>query len=485
MTLFEHEHGSIAEANRRDLGSLGEDLPWVEPEKAERAREERERLLEILRSRTVFGFRGTKVDAGNLSPGCRICGEGTWSCLFINGLCNGRCFYCPSEQKSRDVPMTSTVPFPDPRDYIAYLERFGFRGVSISGGEPLLTLDRTLTFVTKIRRHFGPALYIWLYTNGLLTNGETLRRLRDAGIDEVRFNIGAGNYRLDPVREAVGIIPAVTVEIPAVPEKEDLLCEKIGEMADSGVNFLNLHQIRCTPFNGKHLLARNYTLLHGPRVAVLESELTALRILARLRERGIDFPVNYCSSIYRSRFQTAGARRRNARVARKSWEDITEAGLIRSLSLEGSPEWMARIAEDLRAGGVPPGSWTLSGKGRLLFSGDLRPRMDLSGGLVKVSYTACTLHPAVTYRNPYLELPLTRKKSVVIERSTVARDIPLSPGEIDFFERQFLHREPPPSDGGKVLKERAGQEDNEGSDREKWGKIFESEALPYGLSDYY
>lgn len=484
MSLFEYDRTSIMEVNRRDLGSLYEELGWVSPEKAGQAREERRRLLEALKPSATFDFRGTKVDTTNLSPGCRICGEGTWSCLFINGLCNGRCFYCPSEQKSRDVPMTSTIPFPDPREYIAYLERFGFRGVSISGGEPLLTLDRTLTFVTKIRRHFGSSLYIWLYTNGLLTNRETLRRLRDAGIDEVRFNIGAGNYSLDPVREAVGIIPNVTVEIPAVPEKEDLLWEKIGEMADSGVNFLNLHQIRCTPFNGKHLLARNYTLLHGPRVAVLESELTALRMLARLRERGMDFPVNYCSSIYRSRFQTAGARRRNARMARKPWEDITEAGLIRSLSLEGSPEFIARVAADLRAGDVPSGSWTLSGKDRLLFSGDLLSRMDFSGGFVKVSYTACSLHPAVTYRNPYLEVPLTRKKSVVIERSIVARDLLLSPGEIDLFDHRFLHHGIPHRES-EVFEERAAQGETEGSNREKWGKIFESEALPYGLSDYY
>ncbi len=485
MSLFEYDRPAVREANHRDLGPLYEDLPWVSPKTAGQAREERRRLLEMLKSRAVFGFRGTKVDMRNLSPGCRLCGEGAWSCLFINGVCNGHCFYCPTEQKSRDVPMTSTVSFPEPREYIAYLEKFGFRGMSISGGEPLLTLDRTLAFVTKVRRHFGASLYIWLYTNGLLTNRENLGLLREAGVDEVRFNIGAGNYHLEPVREAVGIIPVVTVEIPAVPEKEDLLEEKILEMARSGVNHLNLHQIRCTPYNGKHLLARNYTLLHGPRVAVLESELTALRLLARLREKGNDFPVNYCSSIYRSRFQTAGARRRNARLIRKPWEDITEAGLIRSLSVEGSPEYIARIAGELQAGEAAPGSWTLSGKTRLFFSGPVLSRRDFSGGTVKVSYTACSLHPSVTYRNPYHDVALTRKRSVVIERNTVARDIPLSSREINFFKGRFLGGDTAPSEAGRDLQIGTPPGRDEGMEGEKWHTIFESEVIPEGLSDYY
>jgi len=91
MSLFEYDRPAVREANHRDLGPLYEDLPWVSPKTAGQAREERRRLLEMLKSRAVFGFRGTKVDMRNLSPGCRLCGEGAWSCLFINGVCNGHC----------------------------------------------------------------------------------------------------------------------------------------------------------------------------------------------------------------------------------------------------------------------------------------------------------------------------------------------------------------------------------------------------------
>ena len=73
-----------------------------------------------------MAFKGTKPHIGSLSPGCRICGEGGWSCLFINGKCNCRCFYCPSPQDETGVPTTHRVAFARPADYAAYLDRFGF-----------------------------------------------------------------------------------------------------------------------------------------------------------------------------------------------------------------------------------------------------------------------------------------------------------------------------------------------------------------------
>lgn len=383
--------------------------------------------------------------------------------------------------------MTGGVRFPTPKEYLPYLERFGFRGVSISGGEPLLTLDRTLLFLRKIRERFGAGMYVWLYTNGLLADRDTLCLLRDAGIDEIRFNIGAGNYRLDPVLRAVGIIPRVTVEVPAVPEKEELLKERAREMALSGVDYLNLHQIRCTPYNGRHLAARNYTLLHGARVSVLESELAALRILADLRERGIGLPVNYCSSVYRSRFQGAGAARRAAGIVRKPWEDVTEAGRIRSLFLEGPPDTLRRISGTLPGQGASGCLWTLApGGGRLFFSGDLLSRIEGSGMRAGVSYFACSLHPSVTYGNPCTEVPLTRKKSVFVERRTLARDLPLLPGDLSGFERWFVRREGPPRDAEELLRRRRedGVEPGTG-ERERWERIFEGECIPFGLADYY
>lgn len=288
-----------------------------------------------MREHARFGYGGTKVNCNGLSPGCRSCGDGGWSCLFITGRCNARCFYCPTPQDDDGPPTTNGLTFTSPEDYAAYVAALGFSGVSISGGEPLMMPDLTLAYLRAVRKRCGDDLHLWLYTNGTLLTADLCKRLRDAGLAEIRFDLGAVRYHLKKLRLAVGMIPTVTVEIPAVPEDESLLQIKLVEMAEGGVNHLNLHQMRLTPHNFGPLLERGYTFLHGEKVTVLESELCALRIVRFGLEQGISVPVNYCSFPYKRRFQHAAARRRAALKLCGSGEIVTEPGYLRTLATGG------------------------------------------------------------------------------------------------------------------------------------------------------
>lgn len=319
----------LIDANRREYGRAYDLLRFVNKEQADVAMDERDRLLFWLADHACMGYADTKVDCSRLSPGCQRCGDGSWSCLFINGRCNGRCFYCPTSQDDDGLPVTNGLAFATPDEYAAYVERFGFRGVSISGGEPLLTPELTIAYVQAVRARCGNDLHLWLYTNGTLLTADLCRRLREAGLDEIRFDLGAVNYHLKKLRLAVGVIPTVTVEIPAIPEDEELLQHKLWELAEAGCNHLNLHQLRLTPHNLPHLLERDYTFVHGEKVTVLESELTALRLVRYSIEQGVGLPVNYCSFPYKRRFQHAAARRRAARFLLGSDEQITECGYVR------------------------------------------------------------------------------------------------------------------------------------------------------------
>jgi pyruvate formate-lyase activating enzyme-like uncharacterized protein len=296
---------------------------------------ERKELLHWLEQRACFDYAATKVDCNGLSPGCLRCGDGDWSCLFVSGRCNGHCFYCPTEQDDDGPPVTNGLTFTSPEDYAAYVARLGFSGVSISGGEPLMTPDLTLAYLSTVRKHCGEKVHLWLYTNGTLLTGDLCSRLRDAGLNEIRFDLGAVRYNLKKLRLAVDIIPTVTVEIPAIPEDEELLKLKMVEMAESGVKHLNLHQMRLTPHNFGPLTERGYTFLHGEKVTLLGSELCALRMIRFGLEQGIPLPVNYCSFPYKRRFQHAAARRRAALSVFTSDEVVTQAGYLRTLSTSG------------------------------------------------------------------------------------------------------------------------------------------------------
>lgn len=118
-----------------------------------------------------------------------------------------------------------------------------------------------------------------MYTNGLLVTQDKLKTLRDNGLDEIRFDLSADHYRLDALKMAIGIIPRVTVEIPAIPGDLEQTKQLIEQLHGLGVDHLNLHQIRCTSFNRNQLAKRGYTFLHGPGVTVLETELTALELI--------------------------------------------------------------------------------------------------------------------------------------------------------------------------------------------------------------
>lgn len=332
MTRDELNNVSIV-ANRQEYERDYDFLDFVTLAQASAAHAERGELLAWLRDNAEFGCCDTKVDSRRLSPGCQACASGAWSCLFINGRCNASCFYCPTSQDATDWPLSNGIPFDTPEDYAEYVAMFGFTGASISGGEPLLTLDRTLAYIAAVRRRCGDAVHLWMYTNGILLTRDIVSALADAGLGEIRFDIGATSYNLTKLRLAVGIIPTVTVEIPTVPEEEMLLRQKLSEMAAAGVQHLNLHQMRLTPHNLRHLASRPYTFVHGEKVTVLESELTALRLVRYGIEQGIDLPVNYCSFPYKRRFQHAAARRRGIPYIQGKPDTVTDVGYMRSLSI--------------------------------------------------------------------------------------------------------------------------------------------------------
>ncbi|NTV50003.1 MAG: radical SAM protein [Geobacteraceae bacterium] len=336
----------LIESNRREYGHLYDLLLFATPKQLAVAGKERNELLQWLDQRANFGYSGTKVDCNGLSPGCRRCGDGDWSCLFINSRCNGRCFYCPTAQDDDGPPVTNGLSFTSPEDYAAYVTALGFGGVSISGGEPLITPDLTLAYLSAVRKRCGDNIHLWLYTNGTLLTADLCNRLRDAGLNEIRFDLGAVRYNLKKLRLAVGCIPTVTVEIPAVPEDEELLKLKMVEMTGAGVKHLNLHQMRLTPHNFGQLTKRGYTFLHGEKITVLESELSALRSVRFGLELENPLPVNYCSFPYKRRFQQAAARRRAALALSAPGETVTEPGYLRTLSATGVRYCEAALLEN-------------------------------------------------------------------------------------------------------------------------------------------
>lgn len=431
----------------------GEDygtMQWIDSQGAARAEETRRELLSRIFEYGAAGsmFADTKLFSHGISPGCALCGQGAWSCLFINGVCNARCFYCPSAQNDEGNPITSTVEFSDPLEYADYVERFDIRGVSFSGGEPLMSFDRVMDYLTVLRARISRPLHIWMYTNGILASREKFQALRDAGLDEIRFDLSAHEYRLEGLEMAVGVIPKVTVEIPAIPEDLERVKALMGQLASRGVDYLNLHQIRCTGFNRPKLARRGYTFVHGAGVTVLETELTALALILHGLENSIKLSVNYCAFTYRNQFQKAGARIRNARQIKAAHEGITDTGMIRTLSFLGEAQKIARLREQLGSSDHDPDLWQVTAKGdRIFMDAGLVPLVDHGELSLKVEYSSTRLRPGVSFRFRFKEIALNPGKKVVVERYPAHPGLLLKGDEILSFSRRYLEPADPAGSG--------------------------------------
>jgi hypothetical protein len=140
-------------------------------------------------------------------------------------------------------------------------------------------------------------------------------------------------------------------------------------MQSAGVSHLNVHQLLATRYNYRALAARRYTFLHYPSdspVPVFESEIAALRLLEYAIDNRAGPPVNYCSQIYKWRFQNAGARTRAAGLGAESYEEITEPGYVRRVTIGLSNNDLATAIGIFREQEVEEGQWTADDERREL-----------------------------------------------------------------------------------------------------------------------
>lgn len=418
--------------NKKNVSWVNDGLNWLTKEQSKSANQERDKLLESISTEISYQFKESKPYYRGMSPGCLICGEGYWSCIWINGLCPANCFYCPQDRKMQKERSPITVDrknglvFENPDDYVDYLKMFGFKGVGFSGGEPLLVLDKLLSFIEKIKHKFGKEMYVWMYTNGKLVNEDKLNKLKNAGLDEIRFNISAFDYDTQCLELATKFINTVTVEVPAIPEDFELMKKRILDMQNIGVRYLNLHQLFPTGYNYKSYLKRKYTFLRSPAFAILESEITALNLIKYAADSNLNLPINYCSLIFKRRFQSRGHRRRAAPFAIKPFENETDLGYIRRFSVKGSSEEIENIDRLFRESKYQSDLWALNDtKTELFFHHSLLNHIDIVKNNVMVSYFVPVLtvnsgsNSENTCDDNYTKIKLNNDKDVPINRKLV------------------------------------------------------------------
>ena len=262
---------------------------------------------------------------GKLARGCELCMQGKKLVLFVTGACAEGCYYCPLSEKRRgkDIAWVNERRVYSDADIIKEARRMRAEGAGITGGDPSLRLERTLRYIKLLKSNFGGDFHIHMYTASCLDEGE-LRRLKSAGLDELRFHITQKNRRhvWESIRMAKLLDMEVGVEIPIFPGTEEEVL-KIGARIASLGGFLNLNELEFSDTNAQALRARNFSL-RDDSYAVEGSREAALMVMERLRGARVHF----CPSRYKDAGQLRMRLLRTALASAKPYEEVTEEGLL-------------------------------------------------------------------------------------------------------------------------------------------------------------
>ncbi|MDI6654623.1 MAG: radical SAM protein [Candidatus Hydrothermarchaeota archaeon] len=265
--------------------------------------------------------------AGALPKGCKLCMKGAKVVLFVSGICSRKCFYCPISLKKKNVDQSwvNERLVRKTSDVIHEAKRMSALGAGITGGDPDLSLEKTLKYIRLLKKEFGKKFHIHMYTSNALSRG-TLEKLKNAGLDEIRFHITDNGEIWNSIKNSAEIGINTGVEIPVIPEQHDRIVEVVRKLSRIKGSFLNLNELEFSETNLGEFKKRGYELKSETSYVVKGSEATAFKILASCQN--FKRNIHYCSSAYKDSVQLRKRLLRTAKNTAKDYEEVSGDGLL-------------------------------------------------------------------------------------------------------------------------------------------------------------
>ena len=265
---------------------------------------------------------------GKLAKGCQLCVQGKKLVLFVTGLCSKHCFFCPiSEQKwQSDVVYANERPvvLRNVKEIIEEAKLCDAEGAGITGGDPLIKVNRTIEYIKAMKKKFGNDFHIHLYTPLDLVTKNKLKNLYKAGLDEIRFHPDFASKKLwKRIFLAKEFAWQVGIEIPVIPKMEKRTKELL-DFIDGKVDFLNLNELEISDTNAQNLVKAGYRTKDNISYAVKGSEQLAVKLLKYCKKLN----VHYCTTTLKDKVQLAKRIRRRAKNVSKKYDYVTKEGIL-------------------------------------------------------------------------------------------------------------------------------------------------------------
>ncbi len=267
-------------------------------------------------------------DDADFPGGCRscLCGTGL-SAVRKTNRCNLTCRFCYNYGELDNIPPVGEGLFEigggkyRERDIPLLLStQRKPTGISYVYLEPFMEIEKYYGIIRAFRQ---AGVHQHLYTNGLLATEETLRALGEAGLDEIRFNLGASRCAdrvIENMRIAGRHIPSVGVETPMTPEFYADFSRKKEQVLRSGIRFINCAELHLNPNNLDNYAGEAMYMYRQGYLSPLFSREISLKMLKEAALENWGIVVHDCSN------RTKFARDLNLRAREGGWFGATSYG---------------------------------------------------------------------------------------------------------------------------------------------------------------
>jgi pyruvate formate-lyase activating enzyme-like uncharacterized protein len=264
-----------------------------------------EKLKDEIKNLKTLAGRSLYVGNEEKFPqGCRSCllGSGL-SAVRKTNKCNIECKFCYNYGELDDIApvgeglweIGGTKFYEKDLDLLLSIQDHP-TGLAYVLLEPFMEIE---IYYPIIKKFSAAGIYQHLYTNGTLATEENLKALGAAGLDELRFNLGASNCS-DKVIEMIGIakkyIKNVGIETPMTPEFFSAFSQKKNAILATGLDFINCAELHLNPNNiGNYFGEKMYIARRGYISPIWSRELT-FKLMKMADDEGWDLVVHDCSN---------------------------------------------------------------------------------------------------------------------------------------------------------------------------------------------
>ncbi|MGL5989996.1 radical SAM protein [Cetobacterium sp.] len=237
--------------------------------------------------------------------------KGCISCLFGDGLggirkthkCNLLCKFCyyhDNIDNQEAIPdgmweIGETLYYEEDIDLLLSIQKKP-SGIAYVYLEPFLDIEKYYGIIKKLS---DAGIYQHMYTNGSLCTRENLQKLGEAGLNELRFNLGAvkcSDKVIESMAMAKEFIPMVGIETPMTPEFYKEFQNKKTAILNTGIDFINCAELHFGEDNINNYVGEKMYMARRGYISPLWSREITFKLMKQASEEKWPLVVHDCSN---------------------------------------------------------------------------------------------------------------------------------------------------------------------------------------------